>query len=372
MGAVKPGLWTSLAWSAALATLGACWAGAGCAGAGAGRPLAASPPADELEAANPLRPLPDPAACRERSLAELDRPPTPERARLGRWLFHDRRLSADGTIACATCHQPEHAFSERSPVSTGIRGQRGTRKAPACADLAFAAPPVFFWDGRAASLEEQARGPLTNPVEMGNSPEGVVKALSAVRGYARFFREAFGDSAVTFERVLHALADYERSLVSGSSPYDRWKSGGDAAAVEEAVERGDGLFFGKALCGRCHLGPDFTDFRFHNLGVGFDPKTGSFRDVGRSAVTGKSDDLGAFKTPGLRDVALHPPYMHDGSFPTLAAVMEHYRKGGTPNPNLSPKMEPVTLTDGEVGDLIAMMQALTAYGPRETPPRELP
>ena len=169
--------------------------------------LVATAPADEAdriakwEAANPVKPLPKPPLGIDSSFDELKEPPTPERVRLGRWLFFDKRLSADGTISCATCHRPENAFSEPTPVSTGIRGQKGNRKSPSFVNQAWTIYPHFFWDGRAGSLEEQALGPIENPIEMGNSHQNMIATLKGMKGYGNYFKEAFGSPEITKERV---------------------------------------------------------------------------------------------------------------------------------------------------------------------------
>ena len=313
----------------------------------------------DWEAANPIVPLPAPPLGIDSRFADLPEPPTPERVRLGRWLFFDTRLSADDTISCATCHHPENGFSEPTPVSTGIRGQRGTRKSPSFVNAAWRLSNAFFWDGRADSLEAQALSPIANPIEMGNTHEVMVRTLAGVRSYARYFEQAFGTGEITKDRVAKAIADYERICTSGDSPWDRWRRHRDEAAVSEEVKKGHELFFGRAACSQCHLGENFTDDRFHNLGVGWNARTRTFADEGRYTITKVAADRGAFKTPTLRDVAKHPPYMHDGSLKTLADVVEHYRKGGTRNPYLDPKMKPVALTAAESDALVKFMEALT-------------
>ena len=328
------------------------------------------PPA--WEAANLIVPLPEPPLGIEGSLTDLEDPPTPERVRLGRWLYFDTRLSADGTIACASCHHPENAFSEVTPVSTGIDGQQGGRKAPSFINQAWTVYPHFFWDGRAASLEEQALGPIANPIEMGNTLEAMLQTLSQLSGYGPYFEEAFGTEEVTEERVAKAIADYERTRMSGNSPWDQWRSGRDESAVSEDVKQGHELFFGKAGCNQCHLGQNFTDSTFHNLGVGWDGESEEFADEGRFAVTQEEVDRGAFKTPTLRDVTKHPPYMHDGSIQTLREVVELYDLGGNPNPQLDLKIKPLDLTDEEVDQLVAFMEALEGEGYQDTVPSSFP
>lgn len=335
------------------------------------------------EAANPVVPIPDPPLGigtdknMPAKLTEFADPPTPERVRLGRWLFFDKRLSADNTIACATCHRPENAFSEPTAVSTGIRGQKGGRKAPSFTNQAWASHPHFFWDGRAASLEEQAGGPIINPIEMGvKDHQAVVDKLSKVQGYAEYFKEAFGTEEVTIERITKAIADYERTRMSGNSPWDKWRAG-DQDAVSDDVKKGHRLFFGNAFCNNCHKGPNLTDSEFHNLGVGWDETTQTFADQGRYAVTKKESDKGAFKTPSIRDVSKRAPYMHDGSVKTLREVVELYTKGGIPNPHLDRKIdrrfaEILDLSEEQINQLVAFMEALDGEGYQDTAPAAFP
>ena len=336
-----------------------------------------APTPDELDRANPVQPLPGKLLGLDAALAQTKNPPTPEQVRLGRWLYWDQRLSADGKISCATCHRPENGFSEPTPVSTGIKGQKGGRKAPSFLNAAFAFYPETFWDGRAKSLEEQAAGPMANPIEMGNSHDVVVRTVAGVAGYAPYFRQAFGGDGVDLDRITRAIAAYERTRISGNSPYDRWRDAepddtAGQAAVSAQVKQGHELFFGKALCATCHVGTSFTDSRFHNLGIGWDPAKKDFADIGRFKISGKDEDHGAFKTPGLREVARHAPYMHDGSLATLRDVVQHYNKGGTPNPWLSPKLKPLGLSDAEVDALVAFMQALNGEGFLDTAPALFP
>ena len=218
----------------------------------------------ELDPANPVRELPERMVGHAMGLAELEEPPDMVRARLGRWLFFDTRLSVDGTVSCATCHMPFAGFSQPTPVSTGIRGQKGGRKAPSFLNVAFANYPETFWDGRAANLEEQAKEPIENPIEMGGTHEAVVAKIAATGGYRPFFEEAFGDSEVTIDRIAKAIADYERTRLSGDSRVDKWNEwdpdtvGYDDLLTEEEI-LGNDLFFGEANCSNCHSGPHFTD-----------------------------------------------------------------------------------------------------------------
>ena len=338
------------------------------AAAGCAAPAEAPP----WEAGNPIRPLPVAPIGPDINLATLKTPPTPERVRLGRWLFYDARLSADGTVACATCHEPEHAFSQGTPVATGIRGQKGKRKAPTFINQAVTLYPHFFWDGRAGSLEEQALGPMANPIEMGNTHEAVVATIAGVPGYRPYFAEAFGTDAVTKERIAQAIADYERTRLSGNSPYDRWRRTRDASAVPAEVKLGHELFFGKAGCNQCHLGQNLTDNSFHNLGIGWNAKTKTFADEGRSKISKNKAELGAFKTPTLRDISKHPPYMHDGSVATLREVVEHYNKGGNKNPTLDLKISVLKLAPDEIDAVVEMMKALDGQGYQDTPPKSFP
>ena len=325
------------------------------------------------EAENPIKPLPTPPLGISGKLEDLPNPPTPETVRLGRWLFFDKRLSADASVSCATCHRPENAFSEDTPVSTGIRGQKGGRKAPSFTNLAWTLYPHFFWDGRAKSLEEQAAGPIVNPLEMGNTHDAMINSLGAIKAYAPYFKQAFGDERVTLDRVTKAIADYERTRMSGNSPWDRWQKKRDESAVSEKVKQGHKLFFfGKGACNQCHLGQNFTDNSFHNLGVGWDEAAQKFKDEGRYAVTNDKKDLGAFKTPSLRDVTKRAPYMHDGSEKTLRDVVVFYNKGGNRNPNLSPKMKPLNLTDDEIDALVEFMKALDGEGYQDVAPKAFP
>ncbi|MFN8058788.1 MAG: cytochrome c peroxidase [Vicinamibacterales bacterium] len=332
----------------------------------------ASTPSPDWEAANPVQPLPTPPLGIQTGFEELAEPPTPERVRLGRWLFFDGRLSADGRVACATCHEPEHGYSQRTAVATGIRGQKGNRKAPSILNQAWNVYPNFFWDGRADSLEAQALGPIANPIEMGMTHDEMVAKVSAVKGYGPYFVQAFGSPDVTKERVVKAIADFERTQMSGGSAWDVWRENRDEAAVSDAVKAGHALFHGRAGCNQCHLNQNLTDSRFHNVGIGWNPDTQKFLDDGRFTISKEPADLGAFKTPSLRDVAKRPPYMHDGSVPTLRAVVEHYNRGGIKNPYLSSKIVPLGLTDGEIDSLVAFLEALTGTTPLATAPTAFP
>ncbi len=320
---------------------------------------------------NPVTPLPIPPLGVEADFTTLSFAVTPEKVRLGRWLFYDPRLSSDDTVSCATCHRPEHAFSEPTPHSIGVNGQVGTRKAPTFVNGAWPFSAVFFWDGRATSLIEQAQGPMENPLEMGMTHELVVTTVAGIPGYRRAFAQVYGDETIDIERVAEAIAAYEATRLSGNSPWDRYQDG-DQSALSAAAALGAELFFDKAACATCHVGWNFTDSQFHNLGIGWDPVRRAFADSGRVKVTGEPADTGAFKTPTLREVTKHAPYMHDGSIPTLREAVEHYNRGGTPNPHLSPKIHPLGLTSAEVDALVAFMEALTGEGYQDRAPASFP
>lgn len=323
------------------------------------------------EIENPVVPLPQPPLGTQADFASLKFTVTPEKVRLGRWLFFDGRLSADGSVSCATCHRPDNAFSEPTPHSTGIGGQTGNRKSPTFINGAWAFYPVYFWDGRAASLVEQAKGPMANPIEMASSHDLVVSTVKGLAGYRKAFKEVYGDEEITIDRVAEAIAAYEATRLSGNSAWDRYKNG-DTAALSEQARLGDELFFGKADCAQCHVGWNFTDAKFHNLGIGWDPKTRTFADPGRAKISEKQEETGAFKTPTLRDIAKHPPYMHDGSVATLRDTVLHYNKGGTANPWLSERIRTLKLTPDEVDAIVAMMESLNGEGYQDTRPASLP
>lgn len=292
-----------------------------------------------------------------------DNPYTPEKAELGRLLYFDKRLSSDGTISCASCHEVDKAFTDHSPVSVGIGNQKGGRSAPTVINRAYSTEQ--FWDGRAPSLEEQVKGPLANPLEMtiereeGKAHTQTVKRINDVPGYVKMFKKVFGDSEITIDLVAKAIATFERTVLSGNSPFDRYNSG-EKEAMTEARVRGMKVFFGKkAACDSCHLGFNFTDGSYMNIGIGMDKPD---PDLGRYLVTKREEDKGAFKTPTLREIEHTAPYMHDGRFKTLEEVVEHYDKGGIKNPHLSERMVPLNLTKQEKSDLVDFMKALSGEG----------
>ena len=305
----------------------------------------------------------------------------PTRTRLGRWLFFDTRLSSDGTISCASCHRPEFAFSEQTAVSTGIGGRKGTRKAPSLVNLAARTvlPDIpedrdqtFFWDGRAASLEHQVLVPIADQNEMGLDNQSMINRLSNLKGYRPYLREAFGSDTITREGVASALSDYVRTRMSGNAPYDRWSYASEAQAVSEEAKRGSEIFFFSGGCAVCHAGFNFSDGRFHRLGIGWDPATRTFKDVGRFAVSHVERDRGAFKTPGLREVSKHPPYMHDGSVATLRDVVEFYNSGGGPQAPKSGRIRPLGLSPRDLDALVAFLHTLDGEGYQDQSPKHFP
>jgi cytochrome c peroxidase len=259
-------------------------------------------------------------------------PLTREKIELGRKLFFDTRLSRDGSVSCATCHNPELAFTDTRKLSVGIGGRTGNRRVPRILNRVYGTS--FFWDGRAATLEEQVTQPISNPKEMDMKVEDAAARVGL-------------DSAT----LANALASYVRTMLSGDSPYDRYLQG-DPAALGEQQLAGLRLFRGKAGCTACHLGPNLTDERFHNTGIGWP------HDEGRFAFTGSQADKGAFKTPSLREAARTPPYMHDGSLATLGDVIDFYDKGGKPNPHVDPEMRELKLTAEEKSALVEFLKAL--------------
>jgi len=305
---------------------------------------------------------------RDNLVIPKDNPLTEEKVQLGKLLFFDKRLSANNTIACASCHMPALAFTDGQPVSAGIHRQQGDRSAPTAINRAFSS--AQFWDGRAETLEDQSVGPFANPIEHGfASHNELVDKVNSIAGYHQLFKKAFGPMPITVELIGKSIASFQRTLLSGNSTYDQFGLGGNEAALSRNAQNGFRVFVGKAQCLRCHFGFNFTDERFHNLGVDWD--TGHI-DVGRYSVTKAPKDLGAFKTPTLREIARTAPYMHDGRFATLRQVVDFYDRGGVPNPHLDPVIKLLHLTEKEKEDLVEFLHSLNGEGWEVTPPTHFP
>jgi len=315
--------------------------------------------------------------------------PAREKVALGEKLFRDKRLSTTGTVACANCHDPAKGFVDHKPLAEGVAApkERTQRNSPTVLNAMF--NQTQFWDGRAPTLEEQAKLPILNPIEMGQkSPDDVVAKVRRIPEYRDAFQRVFGHEA-TYDDLVGAIAAFERTLYTGDAPFDRFVAGDDKA-IDPAAKRGWALFNGKGRCAECHafstVSPLFSDQKFHNIGIAAHKtdfidlarkatvavRSGdlkqvdelaiqtSFSELGRFLVTKQSNDIGAFKTPTLRNVAATAPYMHDGSLATLWDVMDHYNKGGVPNPNLDGAMQRLGLSEAEIDDMVAFMEALTS------------
>jgi cytochrome c peroxidase len=266
-------------------------------------------------------------------------------------------LSKNDTIACASCHKAEKGFTDGMPVSAGIHGLKGGRSAPASFNRVFSKGQ--FWDGRAATLEEQSIGPFANLIEHGfASHDEMVAKMKTIPGYRKLFQEVFGQE-INIKDVGRAVASFQRTVLSGNSAVDKYDIGGDQGALSDSAKRGLELFRGKARCTRCHSGFNFTDEKFHNLGIGWDTNT---VDLGRYMETKNPEDIGAFKTPTLREIARTGPYMHDGRFKTLEQVVNFYNQGGIKNPHLDNTLIPLELTEQEKQDLVALLKSLNGEG----------
>ncbi len=318
-------------------------------------------------------------------------PLTRAKIELGRQLYFDPRLSADFSVSCADCHHPQEGFAKHTQFGVGIKGQTGGRNSPVSYNRILS--DKQFWDGRAGSLEEQAVGPIANPIEMGNTHEACVLCLQGVEGYKLQFDKIFG--RMDIEAVGEALASFERAIVTGPAPFDyaeamkpfeqldpedieadeelkasyeKVKAGVDANPLSDGAKRGMEIYFSeKGSCSACHVGANLTDEKYHNIGVGMDKPE---PDVGRFEVTKDEKDKGAFKTPTIRNVASSAPYMHDGSQQSLEEVVEFYAKGGHPNPTLSDKIKKLDLTEQDKKDLVEFMkQGTTGTFPKINPSR---
>ncbi|MBV9508605.1 MAG: cytochrome-c peroxidase [Acidobacteriia bacterium] len=322
-----------------------------------------------------------------RSHTPADNPITDAKAKLGDMIFDEKQVSADGSLACNTCHSPRNGFTTHTATSRGVDDQIGKRNAPSILNTVFY--KTMFWDGRAASLEEQAALPILNPIEMGQKdPKDVVAKLSAMPKFVEAFQQVFGHP-VNWEDLVKALAAFERTRLSTEAPFDRYLHG-DAKALNASQVRGWALFTGKAQCGTCHTYdpalPIFGDNLFHNTGPAVRKQDFNelakraadtvekgnqaeidklaletdYSELGRFLVTKDRKDIGAFKTPFLRDVLLTGPYMHDGSLETIWDVVDFFNKGGEPNPFLDTEMKPLGLSATEVDDLVNFLGALTS------------
>ena len=277
---------------------------------------------------------------------------------LGETLFHDKRLSADGTYACVTCHVRAKGLSDNREKAIGVPGRALARHTPTLWNLAWAGP--VFWDGRARSLEEQVAGPIVAPDEMAQPMDGLVARLGADKGYARAFARAFPhDPRVSEDNLKKAIATYERTLVSPPTRFDRWIAGETSALGAQETE-GFRLFTGKAGCTNCHAGWAFTDYAFYDVGL-------ESEDRGRGAVLRLEAAEHAFKTPSLREAGRRAPYMHDGSLATLADVVRHYVDGITERPNLPPDLRKPSLSADEQAALVAFLGTLTSEGDPQPP-----
>lgn len=292
-----------------------------------------------------------------------DNPQSNAKVELGKQLFFDTRMSGDFSSSCATCHNPSIAFTDGLPRSRGFGGKTLLRNSPTVLNAAYNS--AQFWDGRAATLDEQCKGPLLSPQEMNMVDEKhLVDRLNAVPEYRRDFQMVFG-TGPTLDNVAHAIAAFERTLVTPDSRFDRYARG-EKTALTDQEKRGLVVFFGKGSCSECHKGPNFTDNKYHNLGA--NPVPGNPEDLGRFAITHNPEDRGAFKTPSLRNVALTAPYMHDGSVATLEDVVDFYDRGGDGAPNQSKLIFKLNLTAQEKQDLIAFLKTLTGTLPQVEAP----
>jgi len=312
-------------------------------------------------AGDPVEPLPERFPAVPAHLPAMpipaDNPMNTAKIELGRSLFYDERLSSDGTVSCASCHAPEKFFSDApKQVSTGVAGAQGQRNSPMIVNAGYRSS--FFWDGRAATLEDQAMAAFLSSVEM-DADTLAVAALLRSDVYRDRWRAAFGDTTVTMRRAMQAISAFERTLVSANSRYDRYVNGDEAALTAQERQGMDLFFSAKTMCSACHGGPDFTDDQFHNVGLFH-----HYFDRGRYNVTKDPLDEGKFKTPTLRNVAVTPPYMATGDsekglLNTLEDVVKHYNDGGTGFPNKDPRVKKLGLTDAEMAALVAFMKALT-------------
>jgi cytochrome c peroxidase len=307
-----------------------------------------------------------------------DNPLTAAKVTLGQKLFTDKRLSGDSSFSCQDCHLPDHGFAVPVALGPAYPTQHERRNSPSLVNVAYNHP--LIWDGRAPDLEKQALGPVKNILHMNNNVDLLVEQLKVDKGYREAFARAYGQGEITGERIARAIASYERTLVFDGSPLDRYMDG-DQEALDPAQKRGLGLFFGKAHCIRCHHGANLTDNQFHNLGVPeqsvndnpqilaairFDARRMGLadwaqlrRDPGRELVTRDPADRGKFRTMGLRNIESSAPYMHNGALQTLEDVVAFYNRGGGDDPNKSPLLKSLGLSDAERRELVVFLRALT-------------
>lgn len=315
--------------------------------------MAPAQPTVEIKAPLGLPPVPIPS----------DNAMTAEKIELGRLLYFDARVSKDGKISCATCHDPKMAWAEHTPTSKGIHEQVGQRNSPTVINAAYATSQ--FWDGRAKTLEEQSVGPVGNPIEMGHSMAAVVEHFNKIPGYQERFKKVFG-TGVTEEGFAKAVAAFERTVLSGNSPYDKFKAG-DEKAISDAQKKGMDLFMED--CATCHAPPLFSNYKFYCAGVGLDKEK---PDEGLKTVTGKDRDRGKFRTPPLREVANTAPYFHDGSAATLEDAVALMMAGGTKNPAVSPMLKGLAeekYTPDDKKNIVEFLKALSGEYPIVEPPK---
>ena len=287
-----------------------------------------------------------------------DNPYSESKADLGKKLFFDPRLSRENNLTCGSCHNPSFAWEDSQPTSVGTPMSRLGRHTPTVLNLAWG--EIFFWDGRAETLEEQALGPIQAGGEMAQDLPLLLEELKAVPGYVELFEEAFPGEGITADNIGKAIATYERTIVSADAPFDLWIKG-EENAISDAAKRGFTLFNTKARCSNCHDGWNFTDWGFHDIGLGDE-------DEGRFEVLDIEVLKHSFKTPGLRNIVERAPYMHDGSISTLEEVVDHYNNGFVDRPSLSSEMQPLGLTDEEKEDLVSFLTTLSSKDPAVTLP----
>jgi len=303
-----------------------------------------------------------------------DNPPTAETIALGRRLFYDTRLSVDNTISCASCHDPALAFSDGKQLAEGVQKQKGVRNAPSLLNAAYRED--FFWDGRSPSLEAQAEEPVKDPLEMAHTLRGVEEKLASDLTYRVAFENAFGPEPISYLAAAKAIATFERTLLCGNSPFDRYFYGHDPNALSESAQRGLEIFRspGEANCATCHtIGEKyglFTDNKYHNNSVGGEDESGNPLDLGRYLITKMEDDKGAFRTPSLRNVALTAPYFHNGSRATLEDVLGFYIRGGNPLRHRDKEIQPLWLSGQDRADLVEFLKSLTGEMPANAGPPE--